>query len=87
MLKQYGASTKQWIDYIISVALGPQSDNPTFEQSIKQEGNISGGMYPTSVDDVDGHEIKNPIYITIEQSGETVHLIRKQPKTHPACHK
>ena len=63
-IEQYGVSTKWCIDDILSVALGSQPDSPTFEQIIKQEGNIYGGMYPTTVEDVDGLVMETPIYLS-----------------------
>ena len=92
-IEQYGASTKKrFIDDILTVALGSQPDSPTFEQVIKQEGSIIyGGMHPTSVvEDIDGLVMGNPISITKDQSGETVHLyfsIWKYSKADLACHR
>ena len=37
-IDQYGASTKRFIDDIITVSLGSQTEGPTFEQIIKQQG-------------------------------------------------
>ena len=73
-LYQYGTSTKRFLD-IITVSLGSQTEGPTFEQIIKQQGNIYGGMYPSFIEDADGEEIENPISIIKEQSGETVHFL------------
>ena len=39
-IEQYGTSTKRFIDDIISVSLGSQTEGPTFEHIIKQQGNI-----------------------------------------------
>ena len=72
---QYRTSTKRFIDDILTVSLGPQTEGPTFEQIIKQQGNIYGEMYPSFIDDADGEEIENPISTVKEQSGETVHFL------------
>ena len=74
-IDQYGTSTKRFIDDIITVSLGSQTEGPTFEQIIKQQGNIYGGMYPSFIEDADGEEKENPISIIKEQSGETVHFL------------
>ena len=74
-IEQYGTSTKRFIDDIITVSLGSQTEGPTFEQIIKQQGNIYGGMYPSFIEDADGEEKENPISIIKEQSGETVHFL------------
>ena len=73
-IEQYGTSTKQFIDAIRTVSLGSQTEGPTFEKIIKQQGNIYGGMYP-SLKDADGEETENPVSIAKEQSGETVHFL------------
>ena len=73
-IEQYGTSTKRFID-ILTVSLGSQTEGPTFEQIIKQQGNICGGMYPSFTEDADCEEIENPISIVKEQSGETVHFV------------
>ena len=73
-LYQYGTSTKRFLD-IITVSLGSQTEGPTFEHIIRQQGNSSGGMYPSFIEDADGEEIENPISIVKEQSGETVHFL------------
>ena len=72
---QYRTSTKRFIDDILTVSLGPQTEGPTFEQIIKQQGNIYGEMYPSFMEDADGEEIENPISTVKEQSGETVHFL------------
>ena len=73
-IEQYGTSTKRFID-ILTVSLGSQTEGPTFEQIIKQQGNSYGGMYPSFIEDADGEEIENPISIVKEQSGETAHFL------------
>ncbi|CAN0253736.1 unnamed protein product, partial [Laminaria digitata] len=65
-IEQYGASTKRFIDDILTISLGSQTEGPTFEQIMKQEGNIYGGMYPSFVEVVDGEEIEKPISIIKE---------------------
>ena len=45
-IEQYGASAKRFIHDILTVLLGSQTEGPTFEQIIKQQGNMYGGMYP-----------------------------------------
>lgn len=74
-IEQYGVSTKRFIDDILTVALGSQTEGPNFEQIIKEEGNIYGGMYPSYVISVDGHEMENPVSITKEQTGEKAHFL------------
>ena len=49
MEQQYGPSTKRFIDDVLTVSLGSQTEGPTFEQIIKQQGNIYGGMYPSFI--------------------------------------
>ena len=66
-IEQYGTSTKRFID-IRTVPLGSQTEGPTFEKIIKQQGNIHSGMYPSFIEDADGEEIGNPISIVKEQS-------------------
>ena len=73
-IEQYGASTKRFID-ILTVSLGSQTEGPTFEQIIKQQGNIYGWMYPSLFIKDDGEEIENRTSIVKEQSGETVHFL------------
>ena len=63
---------------ILTASWGSQTDGPTFEQIIKQQGNIYGGMYPSFMGDADGEEIENPISIAKEQSGETVHFLDRE---------
>ena len=65
---------KRFID-ILTVSLGSQTEGPTFEQIIKQQGNIYGGMYPSFTEDADREEMENPISIVKERSGETVHFL------------
>ena len=65
---QYRTSTKRFIDDILTVSLGPQTEGPTFEQIIKQQGNIYGGMHSSFIEDADGEETENPISIVKEQS-------------------
>ena len=74
-IEQYGASAKRFIHDILTVLLGSQTEGPTFEQIIKQQGNICGGMYPSFTEDADCEEIENPISIVKEQSRETVHFL------------
>ena len=74
-IEQHGTSTKRFIDDILTVSLGSQTGGPTFEQIIKQQGNIYGGLYPSFIEDADGEEIENPISVIKEQSGETVHFL------------
>ena len=74
-IEQYGSNTKRFIDDIVTVSLGSHNGGPTFEQIIKKEGNIYGGMYPLYVKDVNGEEIDNPISIIKEQTGDTVHFL------------
>ena len=49
-IEQYGTSTKRFIDDILTVSLliGSQTEGPTFEQIIKQQGNICGCLLYTS---------------------------------------
>ena len=61
-IEHYGTSTKRFTDDILIVSLDSQTEGPTFEQIIKQQGNIYGGMYPSFID-ADGEEIENPISI------------------------
>ena len=42
-IEQYGTSTKRFIDDILTVSLGSQTEGPTFEQIIKQEGTFMAG--------------------------------------------
>ena len=74
-IEQYGTSTKRFIDDILTVSLGSQTEGPTFEQIIEQQGNIYGGMCPSFIEDADVEEIENPTSIVKEQSGETVHFL------------
>ena len=73
--EQYANSTKRFIDYIVTVSLGSQSNGPKFEEIVTQDGNIYGGMYPVYVEDVDGEEIENLVSIVKEQAGSTVHFL------------
>ena len=68
--EQYGTSTKRFIDDILTVSLGSQTEGPTFEHIIKQQGNIYGGMYPSFMKDAAGEARENPMSIAKEQSGE-----------------
>ena len=43
-----------------------QTEGPTFEQTIEQQGNIYGGRYPPFIEDADGEEVENPISIVKE---------------------
>ena len=65
-IEQYGASTKRYIDDILTVAKGSQTEGPTIEQIIAKDGYIYGGMYPSNVKYADGHEMENPVFITEE---------------------
>ena len=74
-IDQYGTSTKRFIDNILTVSLGSQTESPTFEEIIKQQGNIYGGIYPSFIEDADGEEMENPLSVVKEQSGETVRFL------------
>ena len=74
-IEQFASSTKRFIDDIVTVSLGSQSNGPKFEEIVKQDGNIYGGMYPVYVEDVDGEEIENPVSIVKEQAGSSVHFL------------
>ena len=67
------------IDYILTVALGlPNRKRPTFEQMIKREGGEGGiyiGMHPEHILDDEGEQVANPVSITKEQRGQTVHFL------------
>ena len=43
-IEQHGTSTKRFIDDILTISLGSQTEGPTFEHIIEQQGNIYGGM-------------------------------------------
>ena len=61
---------------ILLVSLGSQSNNTKFEQIVKQDKNIYGGMYPVYVDD--GEEIHKPVSIVKEQARSTVHFLNME---------
>ena len=85
-IEQYGTSTKRFIDDILTVSLGSQTEGPTFEQIIEQQGNIYGGMCPSFIEDADVEEIENPTSIVKEQSGETVHFLDMEiVQVNPVC--
>ena len=52
-IEQHGMSTKRFIDDILAASLGSQTEGPTFEQIIKQQGNIYDGTYPSFIEDAD----------------------------------
>ena len=75
-MEQFASSTKRFIDDIVTVSLGLQSNGSKFEEIIKQDGSIYGGMYPVYVEDVfDGEAIENPVSIVKEPAGSTIHFL------------
>ena len=77
-MEQFASSTKRFIDDIVTVSLGLQSNGSKFEEIIKQDGSIYGGMYPVYVEDVDGGEIENPVSIVKEQAGSSLHFLEME---------
>ena len=78
-IEQYRSNTKRFIDDILTVAPGlPSRKGPTFEQIIKREGGeggVYGGMHPKHILDDEGEQVANPVSITKEQRGQTVHFL------------
>ena len=78
-MEQYGSNTKRFIHDILTVAPGlPNRKSLTFEQIIKREGGeggIYGGMYSEHILDDEVERVANPVSITKEQRGQTVHFL------------
>ena len=74
-VEQYGSSTKRFIDIITVSSGSSSSEGPIFEQIIKQNGGAYGGMYPVYVIGCGGEQILNPISISKQQTGQTVHFV------------